>query len=259
MASGDMYPNSTYQPLLAAGVVLALAGTVWSACSSGSGNSTTGPSAAFSVQAVQVLPQGTGVQHQTAFQFDATGSFPAGTQFSWNFGVGSAVTTTQPRATHAYDSPGEYTVTVQATNGSNSAVGSTRVRVGSLVGTWQGSVSGHTNVPRNRPVPVTAFELRVEELVRALPGFSLRATWSDDAGCRVVSAPFTSGGISYAGRIRHSPSPAPNREVSFSLEGFQCNGPYGDQDMSFRGTANETFTIVEGSCGGSCTFRMVRR
>jgi PKD repeat protein len=67
--------------------------------------------------------------------------------YEWDFGDDATSTKTNP--THAYDAPGEYTVTLTATNSDGSKSSSQTIEVqASLTGTWEGemTVDGSTDV-----------------------------------------------------------------------------------------------------------------
>ncbi|BDC47670.1 hypothetical protein TBR22_A36340 [Luteitalea sp. TBR-22] len=231
-----MSKSSNAAIALALGLLCMLTAACGGSSESGTPTSPTSV-ASVAVHGVQVQPSGTGVQFFTAFQFTAQGTFPSGTQFTWNFGDGTSSVSTQPQASHPYGSPGNYTVSVQATAGANSAVGSSQVSVGSLVGQWVGTMSGHTTLPTIRPRPISSFDLRIDSIQSTSNNrYTMRGSWSDNAGCRhSLLAIFTPpGGV------------AANRNVAFSLEQFECNGEGGYADLSFSGTANETLSIVLG-------------
>lgn len=187
------------------------------ACSgSSSPTAPTPPAQNVSVQSIQPTPSGTGVQFNTDFQFDAQGSFPTGTQFTWQFGDGSTGTTSAPRGTHIYAQAGNFTVTVEARLGANSSVSTRQVSVRSMVGRWLGTITGHTTFPANRPIPIPSFELVVTGAAAPAPGArvaALSATWADDAGCRENRAGFINQTFTFQ----------PTASVGFGVESLLCN------------------------------------
>ena len=66
---------------------------------------------ALSIQVTQVAGDSTGAE----FGFEARGSFPSGTRFSWDFGDGSGVDNGRQREQHRYTSQGDVTVRVRVT------------------------------------------------------------------------------------------------------------------------------------------------
>lgn len=118
----------------------------------------------------------------------------------------------------------------------------------SLVGTWIGTVTGHSGYPPQRPIPITWFELCVDQSPPESELTRLAASWSDNAGCR--------GGTGYPyaifGLVRDP------RSISVGVEGLACN----DGDFYLNETANEEIRVVTGTCplgGPTCQFRMVRQ
>lgn len=225
-------------------VVLLVAASI--GCSSGGAESPTSPSRP-SMQSITTRPSGVGVLHNTEFEFTAVGGFPSSTQFVWQFGDGSTVTTTTPVATKLYSRTGSFAVSVEARAGSNSSASTTQVSVRDIVGRWVGTVSGHTRYPPQRPVPMTSFELTVNSA--GTPGSRngnvlLGASWADNAGCR----------WSY---VTQSFRPGPTANVSLSVESLSCT----DGDFILQGTADPSFNTVEGTCsaGPNCRFSMTRR
>jgi len=190
-----------------------------------------------------------GVVHNTDFAFEAIGTFPAATGFAWQFGDGSTATTTTPTTTHVYSQAVGFGVVLEARAGSSSGAATSQVTVRSLVGRWRGTVTGHTVVPRQRPIPITSFDLTINNAPRpATPtgSVALDAAWADDAGCRRDRA------------ILQSFTPRPTAEVSISIESLPCS----DGDFSMRGTADARFDRIEGTCqngGPNCRFQMTRQ
>ena len=234
------------------GLSALLAALATAACGGSSTPTAPSPSTqTLSVQAVQATPNSVGVQYNTEFQFDATGTFPTGTQFVWQFGDGASTTTSTPRGTHSYAQTGKFAVTMEARSGASSATATKAVSVRSLVGRWLGTITGHTDFPANRPIPIPSFELIVTGSPAPAPGARsapLAASWADDAGCRE----------NRAGRIIQTFTFQPNTSVGFGIESLVCNGW---SDFYMTGLANATFDRVEGSCRGgpNCRFQMVRQ
>ena len=239
------------------------------------GNSPTEPSPStnpstsfFSLQSLDVTPQGTGVQHGTEFMMEAVGVFPSNTVFRWDFGDGNSASG-EPLVTHVYGRRGTFSVSLEVSSGEESASRSQDVRIRSLLGTWDGVVTGHTNVPSHRPIPITSFELTIFTVPGPLnPLDPLRSTyvsldgrWKDDAGCRVGRG-FSGGGYLNQ-NLRFNPIVVGPTVVgvSFGIESFECNGVGGFLDFWFYGTADDDFNGVEGTCDGgpNCRFRMQRR
>lgn len=158
--------------VVAAVVVCGMTGAM---CGRG-GNSTaptpTAPTAAptpvptVSLQSLRTTPSGVGVLHNTAFLFEAVGTFPAGSQSVWQFGDGSSETTTTPSASHIYSQTGSFGVTVEARLGASSSAATSQITVRSLVGRWLGAVTGFTRFPPQRPIPITSFDLTVNDAPR---------------------------------------------------------------------------------------------
>jgi hypothetical protein len=216
----------------------------------GSPTSPTSPSSpkSVSVQALTVAPEGAGLIFQTNFSFQAVGTFPTGAQFTWQFGDGSSTVTDTPTATHVYQRTGEFGVIVEARAGGNTAASTRQVSVRSLVGRWSGTVTGHTHVPRGRPIPITAFDLTINSAPAPVQGRPLLvdAFWADNAGCRVrgiyQNIPVQSAVI-----------------VSLGIESFDCNDL---TDFYFGGSADAALNRVEGTCGmggPNCRFQMTRQ
>lgn len=230
---------------------LLVAGTACGGSSSPTSPTTTTPT--LSVQALQATPDSVGVQFNTEFQFDAAGTFPAGTQFTWQFGDGSSATTSTARGTHSYTQVGNFVATVEARSASATATATKTVTVRSLVGRWVGTISGHSTYPANRPLPIPSFELIVTGASAPAAGArfaALSASWADDAGCRENRAGFINQTFTFQ----------PNASVGFGIESLVCNDR---SDFYMTGLANATFDRVEGSCaqfgGPNCRFQMVRQ
>ncbi len=205
--------------------------------------------APLSVSSLRVTPTGVGVLFNTDFAFEAVGAFPGATQFVWQFGDGSTTTTSVPTTNRLYGAPGSFGVTVEARSGAGSAAGAAQVTVRSLVGRWRGTVTGHTVVPRARPIPITSFDLTINDAPRpatASGSVVLSAAWADDAGCRRDR------------NILQSFAPRASADVRLSIESLQCS----DGDFSMQGTSNANLDRVEGTCsnaGPNCRFVMVRQ
>ena len=210
---------------------------------------TAAAAAPLTLQAVSVVPEGAGVQFNTDFQFTATGTFPAGTEFIWNFGNGSSTTTSSPTISRIFDQAGVFGVSVQARQGSSSAAAARQVSVRSLLGRWFGTITGFTRFPLQRPVPITSFELLVANQTLDGSSLMLHGRWADDAGCRENRAEF----------LRQMLRPEPAATVTFGVNGLSC----AESDFYLTGRADAAFNRVEGRCdvaGGNpdCRFSMVR-
>lgn len=193
------------------------------------------------ISRIATSPTGVGLE-AAAMTFTAEGTSSTGTSYSWNFGDGST-STGGASATHAYANAGTYTVQVSASNSAGQASSSSSIRVVSLRGIWQGTVTGHTRFPPNRPIPITAFEIRLNQ---SLPGTDaeLNATWADSAGCRADR--FLRGSVS-----------GPNT-VRMGVEQLLCN----DGDFYLSGTTDAEGRVVTGTCslgGPNCKFTMTRQ
>lgn len=204
----------------------------------------------LSVQSIQRLPSGAGVQHGTDFQFDAQGTFPSATEFRWQFGDGTTAVTATNRVTHIYSQTGTFSTVVEARAGSNSAAATVQVVVRSLVGRWVGTVSGHTGYPANRQIPIPRFELTVNGVTAPAQGArsaTMSGAWSDDAGCRESRFGFLNQTFRYQA----------DSSVGFGIESLICN----DGDFYMTGVADAAFNRVEGTCSGgpNCRFVMVRQ
>ncbi len=246
-----------YRPQIFAAVVSAtlVAGACDEATPAGTPNpSPTAPTSSptVSVQSLRATPDSMGVLYNTDFSFEATGTFPSGVQFLWQFGDGTSTTTSAPSASHTYTQTGNFGVTVEARAGSNSSAATKQVAVRSLVGRWIGTMSGHTGFPPARPVPITGFDLTINSSPSPPGGSStaavLNATWSDLAGCRQNRS------------IVQNFNPRATAEVTFTLEAFPCNAG----DFVLTGTADARFDRVEGTCGDmgrnpNCRFQMTRQ
>ncbi len=137
-------------------VVLTLTTSLFAACGGGSGSSpTSSPTPVPTpVPAVNQKPTITGnlspafgIDSLTLFSFSAATSDPDGDPVSvaWDFGDGTRASGLS--ATKVYGRGGTFHVTVTASDGrggSNST--STDVVVGSMTGTWIGSIPGYTNL-----------------------------------------------------------------------------------------------------------------
>jgi hypothetical protein len=213
--------------------------------------STTPPVAVapLSLHGITMVPDGAGVQFNTDFQFTAAGSFPAGTQFVWNFGDGSSTTTSSPSVSRLYGQAGVFGVSVEARSSGAAALASKPVSVRSLVGRWIGTVTGFTRFPLQRPVPVTGFELLVVNQTLDGASLMLHGRWADNAGCRESRVEF----------LRQRLQPEPAASVTFGVNGLSC----AEGDFYLTGLADAKFDRVDGHCdvaGGNpnCRFSMVR-
>lgn len=206
---------------------------------------------ALMVQSLSSIPDGTGVQYNTDFQFTANGSFPAGTQFTWRFGDGSVVTNATASISRIFGQAGLYDVSVEARTPTASGAAFKQVSVRSLIGRWFGTMSGHTKFPFARPQAITSFELLVTNQTLAADGRSLmlHGRWADDAGCRENRVEF----------LRQLIQPEPAATVTFGINALSCT----DGDFYLTGLADAAFNNVEGHCnvtGGNpnCRFAMRR-
>lgn len=232
------------------GVLLTPATCLWVQGCGGDSKSPTSPSVAQPVvRAISVSPSGVGLENATEFTFSAdTNATAPQSTFAWQFGDGSS-TTAGGTVTHVFTRAGTFTVQLVVTNAAGQASASTTVRVASLIGTWIGTVTGHTRFPPNRPIPIRAFELRLYQSLGP-PGpasaTTLNASWTDDAGCRENRYGFIHG------EVKHP------RSVKVGVESLLCN----DGDFYLDGTADEEIRTVTGRCplgGPACEFRMVRQ
>ncbi len=208
------------------------------------------PSPPLSLSSIASIPDGAGVQYNTDFQFTATGTFPAGTEFVWNFGDGSSTTSTSPTVGRLYGEAGVFAVTVTARRGGETATVGRQVSVRSLIGHWVGKVTGFTSFPANRPVEMTGFDLTVSN--QTLNGSTLMLTgrWADEAGCRETRPE----------SLRQRVEPGPNAIVTFGVNGLSC----ASGDFYLTGTADASFDRVEGTCNvignnPNCRFSMSRQ
>ena len=210
---------------------------------------TTAVPEAISLQTITTVPDGAGVQFNTDFQFTAAGSFPAGTEFVWNFGDGSSTTTTSPNVSRVYGQAGVFGVSVNARRGSESASASKQVSVRSMLGRWFGKITGFTHFPLQRPVAMTGFELLIANQTVDGASLMLHGRWADDAGCRETRVEF----------LRQRIEPAASAKVTFGVNALSC----ADGDFYLTGDADARFDQVEGHCNvagnnPNCRFTMVR-
>lgn len=234
------------------------------ACAGDSGNevsSPTSPSAPsnttqpgagtqLSLTGINSVPDGAGVQFGTDFQFTATGSFPAGTEFVWNFGDGSSTTTSSPSVSRVFGQAGVFGVSVNARHASETAAATRSVSVRSMVGRWTGKVSGFTAFPSFRPVAMTSFEMLITGFTRDGNTLKLQGRWTDDAGCRETRVDYFKQRIETAAAA----------SVTFGVDELSCAGGA----FYLTGTADATFDNVEGHCNvmgnnPNCRFSMVRQ
>lgn len=205
--------------------------------------------APLSLQGISMVPDATGVQYNTDFQFTAAGNFPSGTQFVWNFGDGSSTTTNTPTVGRIYGQAGVFGVSVEARQGSSSGVASKQVSVRSMLGKWIGTITGFTHFPLQRPVAMTGFELLVVNQTLDGSSIMLHGRWADDAGCRETKVE----------NIRQRLAPAPSATVTFGVNALSC----ADGDFYLTGLADAKFDKVEGQCNvagnnPNCRFTMTR-
>ena len=219
-------------------VLLAAAGMLAQACGSEIPSAPSGGT--LTVRSVSVSPSGAGLENATQFTFSANlGAASPQTAFAWQFGDGgSSSSTTGPTATHVFTRAGTFTVQVTVSNSAGQVSASTTVRVASLVGTWVGTVTGHTG----RPTPITSFELNLSQpLGPAGLNTPLAASWTDNAGCRRSNLIF--------GSVSHP------RSVTLGVEQLSCNN--GD-DFYLTGTTDDQVQRITGTCTGGCQFQMTR-
>jgi hypothetical protein len=204
---------------------------------------------ALSLQGVNAVPDGAGVQYNTDFQFTAVGTFPAGTQFVWNFGDGSSTTTSSPAVSRTYGQAGVFAVAVEARSGASSGVVARQVSVRSLMGRWFGTITGFTHFPLQRPVAMRGFELLVANQTLDGASLMLHGRWADDAGCRETQVE----------KLRQRLEPGPSATVTFGVNALSC----ADGDFYLTGLADAKFDRVEGHCNvagnnPNCRFSMIR-
>lgn len=208
-----------------------------------------GPPTQLSLTAITSVPDGAGVQFNTDFHFTAAGSFPAGTEFTWNFGDGSSTTSSSPTVSRTFGQAGVFGVNVTARRGSESAFAARAVSVRSMIGHWVGKVTGFTAFPLHRPVAITGFEMLITNQERDGSTLMLTGRWTDDAGCRETRTEF----------FRQRIEGGPTASVTFGVDELTCaNGAF-----YLTGTADATFDRVEGHCNvmgnnPNCRFTMVR-
>jgi len=143
---------------------------------------------------------------------------------------------------------GSYTVQATVKNGAGQASASDTVRVASLAGTWIATITGHTNYPSQRPIPITSVELRLDQSPTASDPTKLGGIWRDDAGCRA--------GNGYQSSIFGSVRTP--RTLSIGVDSLFCN----DGDLYLNGTADEEMRVITGTCalgGPDCRFVMTRQ
>lgn len=215
-------------------------------------------------------PPGTGVQWSTRFIFDVTGTLPANPAFTWRFGDG-AVTEEPAPVSHVYNAPGEFLSVLEVRSGGALTDAFTApVWVKSLMGTWHGTVTGHTDVPRGRPA-ITSFTLTVftppnpEDLITPFGStVAVDGLWTDNTGCRVGrGAGGFPGFLVQTLQTNQLPGFDPSQVVvSLGIEQFECNGIDGFTDFPMTGVADFAFNVVTGTCslgGPDCRFEMVRQ
>jgi hypothetical protein len=242
-----------------AGSLLVVSSFLVGACAGDSGAPTTPtlvtvvtPPAAevsLALNGVSAVPDSTGVQYNTDFQFTANGAFPAGTQFVWNFGDGSSTTTSSPSVSRIYGQAGVFNVSVEARQGSASGLASKQVSVRSMLGRWVGTITGFTHFPLQRPVAMTGFELLVVNQTLDGSSLMLHGRWADDAGCRETKVE----------NMRQRLEPTPTATVTFGVNALSC----ADGDFYLTGAADAKFDKVEGQCNvvgnnPNCRFTMIR-
>lgn len=241
-------------------------------CGGRGDNVITAPSSttvAIPLQSLRVVPQGARLQQGTEFIMEPVGSFSSNTTFQWSFGDGSSAS--GQRVAHVYDQLGIFSVSLEVSSGEDSASLNQDVRVRSLVGTWDGEVTGHTAFPSTHPVPITSFVLTVftvsNPLTRSPPVGSTASVdgfWTDDAGCQVGrGVPGSSGTLIQTLDVSTRPGFDPAVVgVVFGIQRFQGNGESGFADLELIGTADGDFNNVVGTCpagGQNCRFSMRRR
>jgi hypothetical protein len=89
------------------------------------------------------------LQGATAISFSASASDRDGDAltYAWSFGDGATSSGANP--SHVYQSPGEYSVTVEVADGKETATGSTRVTVKGMAGSWTGRLAGRSPITFN--------------------------------------------------------------------------------------------------------------
>jgi len=215
----------------------------------GDSKSPTAPSVAAPVlTTISTSPSGVGLEGVTQFTFSAgTNATASQSSFEWQFGDGSS-TTGGATVAHVFARSGSFTVQVTATSSGGQASASNTVRVTSLVGTWIATVTGHTNYPGQRPIPITAIELQLDESPTSPEPTKLAGTWRDDAGCRAG----TGYQSSILGSVRDP------RTLSIGADSLFCN----DGDLYLNGTADDEMRVITGTCalgGPDCRFVMTRQ
>jgi len=215
-------------------------------------------------------PSGTGVQWGTRFIFDVAGTLPATPTFTWRFGDNAFAEGPGP-ASHVYSAAGDYMATLEVRSaGLIAATVSTPVSVRSLLGTWHGTVTGHTDVPRGRPA-ITSFTLTVftppnpaDRITPFGSTVAIDGLWTDNTGCRVGRGAggfpgFLVQTLDTTQILGFDPSAV---VVSLGIEQFECNGVDGFRDFPMLGTADAAFNVVNGTCslgGPECRFEMRRQ
>jgi hypothetical protein len=208
-----------------------------------------GPQPQISLSGITSVPDGAGVQFNTDFQLTAAGSFSPDTEFVWNFGDGSSTTTSTPTVSRTFGQAGVFTVNVTARRSGESVSATRPVSVRSMVGHWVGKMTGFTNFPLHRPVPITSFDMLIVNQTRDNNTLMLHGRWMDDAGCRETRVEY----------FRQRIEPASTATVTFGVDELTCaKGAF-----YLSGTADATFDKVEGHCNvmgnnPNCRFTMVR-
>lgn len=239
---------------------------------------TAAPAVTVTVTSLSVTPDSVGIQHGTEFQFSASGTFPSGTRFAWQFGDNESVTTDSPTATHRYQLAGSFVVAVEALAGTSRASASRNVVVRSLVGRWRGSVSGHTRLRNISGVNVgpalTSFEMLVTSVATPVRSGNsgtvvLNGEFNDNVGCRVRSQVGSVTGLIQVlpaqGQTFQGISWSPSN-LGIVLPSYLCNGD--GYDLDLIGAIDGPFDTFSGSCSPrgcaagatcSCRFAMIRQ
>lgn len=203
----------------------------------------------LSLSGISSVPDGAGVQFSTDFQLTAAGSFLPDTEFVWNFGDGSSTTTSTPTVSRTFGQAGVFNVNVTARRSGQSVTATRPVSVRSMVGHWVGKVTGFTNFPLHRPVPITSFDMLIVNQTRDANTLMLHGRWTDDAGCRETRVEY----------FRQRIEPASTASVTFGVDELTCaNGAF-----YLTGIADVSFDKVEGHCNvmgnnPNCRFTMTR-
>ncbi len=193
-------------------------------------------------------PSGAGLEGLTQFTFSAdTNATAPQSTFDWQFGDGSS-TTGGATVSHVFARSGSFTVRVTVTNSAGQASASNTVRVTSFAGTWIATITGHTNYPSQRPIPIRTVTLRLDQSPTGPDPMRLAGNWSDDAGCRAG----TGYRSSIFGWVRET------RMLTIGVDSLSCN----NGDLYLNGVADNDMRVISGTCaqgGPDCRFVMIRQ